>query len=414
MDVAAAHPGRPLDGVRVLDFTRVLSGPHCTRMLCDLGAEVIKVEPPDGDMTRYATPRKNGMSGYFAQQNSGKRNISLDMSRPEALDLLLQLADRCDVLVENFRPGVMDRMGLGWETVSARNPRIVYASISGYGQTGPWVRRRAYAPVVGAESGFTKAQGDARGGQYANDPHSNADVYTGMECAAGILAALYQRGRTGLGERIDVSMAQTMLYVNEHVNDHLWDGTVDAGWIRSFSPGDYPVLRAANGQTVIVSGHPAERGTFAKYMGAIGRPDVVDDPRFADVAARMERLGEIVELLREWAVTVPDAESIEAAFAEQGLATGALRSVREIADTEWAEVREAIASVDDRSGGRIRIPNSPWRFEHGEDSRVDGPPRFRGEDNHTVLADLLGLDEDALAALDASGVLSSRIPSTAS
>ena len=202
---------RPLDGIRVIDLTRVLSGPHCTRMLCDLGAEVIKVEPPDGDMTRFSNPRRHGMASYFVQQNAGKRNISLDMSRPEALELLLRLIDDADVLVENFRPGVMDRMGLGWDIVARRNPRLVYASISGYGQTGPWVDRRAYAPVVGAESGFTKAQGDARGGSYSNDPHSNADVYTGMECAAGILAALVQRGRTGLGDRIDVSMAQTMI-----------------------------------------------------------------------------------------------------------------------------------------------------------------------------------------------------------
>ncbi|MCU1360261.1 MAG: putative CoA-transferase, partial [Ilumatobacteraceae bacterium] len=219
--VAAGRSHGPLEGVRVLDLTRVLSGPHCTRMMCDLGADVIKVEPPGGDMTRFASPRINGLSSYFVQQNTGKRNLSLDLTSPEAVELLLSLAEHCDVLIENFRPGVMDRMGLGHDVVSRRNPRIVYASISGYGQTGPWVHRRAYAPVVGAESGFTKAQGDARRHTdgtttHANDPHSNADVYTGMECAASILAALYQRERTGRGDRIDVSMAQTMLYVNEH------------------------------------------------------------------------------------------------------------------------------------------------------------------------------------------------------
>ena len=141
MDHTAPHRPRPLEGVRVLDLTRVLSGPHCTRMLCDLGAEVIKVEPPDGDMTRFANPRVNSLSSYFVQQNVGKRNVSLDLGNPEALGLLLGLADQCDVFIENFRPGVAARMGLGYEAVSARNPRIVYASISGYGQTGPWVGR---------------------------------------------------------------------------------------------------------------------------------------------------------------------------------------------------------------------------------------------------------------------------------
>ena len=154
----------PLDGIRVLDLTRVLAGPHCTRMLADLGADVIKVEPPNGDLTRFASPRINGLASYFVQQNAGKRNISLDLSKPGATAILLDLAEHCDVLVENFRPGVMARNGLGYDVVAARNPRIVYASITGYGSTGPWVGRRAYAPVVGAESGMTKSQGDARGG----------------------------------------------------------------------------------------------------------------------------------------------------------------------------------------------------------------------------------------------------------
>ena len=400
---------RPLDGVRVLDLTRVLSGPHCTRMLCDLGAEVIKVEPPAGDMTRFSQPRQNGMASYFAQQNVGKRNVSLDMSRPEALDLLLALADRCDVLVENFRPSVMDRMGLGWEVVRVRNPRLVFASISGYGQTGPWVGRRAYAPVVGAESGFTKAQAEARDGSPANDPHSHADVYTGMECAAAILAALYQREQTGVGDRIDVSMAQTMLYVNEHVHDHLWDGPVDPSWIRSFRPGEYPVLTAADGQSVVIGGHPAERGTFDGFMRAAGRQDLLEDPGLADVPSRLARLGEIVAALRAWAATLPTAEAIEAALAPHGLATGALRSVREIADTDWAADRQVIVSIDDRAGGRLRVPNSPWRFD-AADVGVTGVPRFRGEDNRAVLGELLGLGDHELDRLTESGVLSSRVP----
>ncbi len=283
---------RPLDGVRVLDFTRVLSGPHATRMLCDLGADVIKVEPPDGDITRTVNPRVNGLATYFVQQNSGKRNISLDTTKPESVELLLRMADHCDVLIENFRPGVMDRIGLGYDVVAERNPGIVYASISGYGSTGPWAGRRAYAPVVGAETGITKEQGDRRGGHYANDPFSHADVYTALETASAILAGLFNRSRTGRGDRIEVTMAETMLYVNEHAHDQLWDGEVPPEWIRSFGPAAYPVLRAANGETVIISGHPAERGTFERYMSAIDRPDLIDDPRFADVPSRQAHFAE--------------------------------------------------------------------------------------------------------------------------
>ncbi len=398
----------------MLDLTRVLSGPHCTRMLCDLGADVIKVEPPDGDMTRFANPRVNSLASYFIQQNTGKRNVSLDMAKPEGKQVLLQLAEQCDVLVENFRPGVMERMGLGYEAVSAIHPRIVYASISGYGQTGPWVHRRAYAPVVGAETGVTKAQGDARARStgithYANDPHSHADVYTSLECASGILAALFQRERTGRGDWIDISMAQTMLYVNEHVHDHLWDGPLEADWIRSFQPGDYPVLTVANGETVVVSGHPAERGTFDRYIAAIGKPELASDPRFVDVPSRLANLPALIDVMQEWAATVPDPVTFEEVLAAHGLATGMLRTVREICDTEWAEARDVVVSVSDRGGGHVRIPNAPWRFA-GADVGVRGEPRYRGEDNHEVLRELLGLDEAHIAALDERGVLSHRVP----
>ena len=399
----------PLHGVRVLDLTRVLSGPHCTRMLCDLGAEVIKVEPPDGDLTRFANPRINGLSSYFIQQNAGKRNVSLDLDHPEAVELLLAIAERCDVVVENFRPGVMARLGLGHDVLAARAPRLVIASISGYGQTGPWVGRRAYAPVVGAETGITRAQGDARGGAYANDPFSHADVYTSLECAAAILAALFQRERTGRGERIDISMAQTMLYVNEHAHDQLWDGPVDPTWIRSFQPGDYPVLTAANGEQVVISGHPAERGTFELFLAATSLTHLVDDPRFVDVPRRLAHLAELMQELRDWAITIADPEAIEVALARQGLATGTLRSTRELCDTEWAQAREVVATVSDRGGGTVRIPEAPWHFA-GAEARVHGEPRYRGEDNRAVLVDLLGLAEDRVDRLEASGVLSSRVP----
>lgn len=377
-----------------------------------MGAEVIKVEPPVGDMTRFANPRINSLSSYFVQQNAGKRNISLDMDQPEACELLLQLAGRCDVFVENFRPGVADRMGLGYEAVSARNPRVIYASISGYGQTGPWVKRRAYAPVVGAETGVTKMQGDARHGQYANDPLSHADVYTSLETASAILAALFQRERTGHGERIDVSMAQTMLYVNEHTHDELWDGPVDPDWIRSFQPGEYPVLTAGDGESVVIAGHPAERGTFEKYMRGIGRADLIDDPRFVDVPTRLRNLDGLMDEMQAWAHTVPSPGAIEDALAVEGLATGQLRSVRDICATDWAEARDVVASVSDRGGGTIRVPNAPWRFQTA-DVGVRGEPRYRGEDNHAVLAELLGLGDDELARLDAAGVLVSRVPPTA-
>ena len=400
----------PLDGVRVIDLTRVLSGPHCTRMLNDMGAEVIKVEPPAGDLTRFANPRRNGLSSYFIQQNTGKRNVSVDLGTADGVAILAELADHADVLVENYRPGVMARLGLDADTLLARNPRLIYASISGYGQTGPWTHRRAYAPVVEAETGIIESQGSARSGELVKDPHSHADVYTSLEAASAILAALYQRTVTGRGQWIDVSMAETMMYVNEHMHDALWDGEHDPQWIRSFQPGDYAVLEVANGERVIVSGHPAERGTFDLFLAAIGREDLAGDPRFGDVASRLANLGDLQQALRDYAATVPDAAAFERRFADHQLAVGRVRPPGELADTEWGVHREATVAVDDRGGSTVTVPNSPWHFSDAPDVGLSGTPKYRGEDNREVLGELLGYDDAELDRLEAAGVLSSRLP----
>lgn len=401
---------RPLEGIRVLDFTRVLSGPHATRMLSDLGAEVIKVEPPMGDMTRFAMPRVNSLSSYFIQQNVGKKNISLDMTKPQAVELLKKLVNHCDIVIENFRPGVMRKMGLDYETLSQLNPRLIYTSITGYGATGPWTTRRAYAPVVNAESGITKHQGDVRGGQYANDPHSHGDVYTALEAASAILAALYQREQTGVGQYIDVSMAETMLYVNEHAHNQMWTGVEPVGEIRSFQPADYPVLTVADGSMVVVSGHPAERGTFDFFVAAMQQPELLSDPRFSDVATRLEHFDELMDIMKAWAKTVPTSDEIENRLSQYQLATGRLRSVSELADTEWAREREAVVLVSDRGDGAVRIPNSPWHFS-GSDTTTQGDAKYRGEDNHAIFSEIAGLSNEEITQLENDGVLLSRGPS---
>jgi len=399
---------RPLAGVRVLDFTRVLSGPHATRMLCDLGADVIKVEQPSGDLTRFSSPRVNSNSTYFIQQNVGKRNISIDLEMPEGVDLMRRLVAKCDVLIENFRPGVMSRLGLDEKTLRLQNQRLIYASITGYGNTGPWVERRAYAPVVNAEMGLTKRQGDARGGQYANDPFSHADVYTAIECASAILAALYQRERTGVGDYIDLSMAQTLLYVNEHAHDELWDEPVSPDAIRSFRPEDYAVLTTRDGITSIVSGHPAERGTFDCFVAAMQKPEMLKDPQFADVASRVKNFDALMLAIKEWAAAIGTADELERRLAENKLATGKLRSVAEVAKTEWANQRNAFVEVEDRGEGRVKLPNSPWIFASA-DTSTRGLVKYRGEDNAEVFGELLGLTAEQIADLHRRKILLQRL-----
>ena len=399
---------RPLEGVRVLDFTRVLSGPHATRMLCDLGADVIKVEQPTGDLTRFSSPRVNSNATYFIQQNVGKRNISLDLTKPEAVEIIKQLIEKCDVLIENFRPGVMARLGLDEKTLRNKNPRLVYASITGYGNTGPWVNRRAFAPVINAEMGLTKRQGDARGGQYANDPFSHADVYTAIECASAILAALFQRERNGEGQYIDLSMAQTLLYVNEHAHDDLWEELVSPDAIRSFRPEDYAVLTTKDGITSVVSGHPAERGTFDFFVGAMQAPHLLNDERFKTVALRIKNFAELMQLIKNWAQTIETVDELERRLDENKLAMGQMRTVREVAKTKWASERNAFVEVDDRGDGKVKLPNSPWMFS-GSDTSTRGITKYRGEDNAEVLRELLGLSAEQIKDLNDREIISQRV-----
>ena len=377
-------------------------------MLSDLGAEVIKVEPPAGDLTRFAYPRINSISSYFTQQNCGKSNVSLDMKRPEAVELLHQLAEHCDVVVENFRPGVMDRMGLGYGDLSARNPRLVYATITGYGHTGPWQGRRAFASVVQAEAGYVELEGKSRG-LYSNDVSSHADVYTALECLAGVLAALYQRERTGRGQWVEVSMAETMLCVNDGAHWNVTGREPEGGAVANFGPGDYPVLALGNGRRIVIAGNPVDSGMFDQFVAVMERPDLLTHPLLADRAERTAHLDVVLEALAAWAATFDDEAEIEVALAAQGLAMGVVRTVKEIAESDWAEARGAIVEVDDRGGGCVDIPNSPWHFTDAV-TGVRGRTTYRGEDNRDVFGRLLGLDDDTLDRLEADGVLSSRVP----
>jgi len=398
----------PIGGIRVLDFSRVLAGPHCGRMLVDLGADVVKVEPPDGDMTRFADPKLHSMSLYFAQQNCGKRNVSIDLARPEGVAVAQALAARADVVLENFRPGVMTRLRLDYPTLAAANPRLVYASISGYGQTGSWAKRGAYAMMVHAEMGYIDGEARYHDTDPAQEPYSHGDVYTALECLAGILAALYQRERTGAGQHVDVSMAETLLCVNEYGAVNLTGFTEPLPLPTSASP----LFRTRSGRVVTVAFDPAKKGTFAQWTKAMNAPALADDRRFADEPARRTHLAELLAVLQAWVLEFDDEQSLETALARGGLVMGTVRSVHEAGDTAWARERGAVVEVDDRGGGTLRLPNSPWRFSEAS-SGVRGAPAYRGEHNRAVLAEWLGSKDADVDALEAAGVLSARLPAKA-
>jgi crotonobetainyl-CoA:carnitine CoA-transferase CaiB-like acyl-CoA transferase len=278
----------PLNGIRVVDFSRVLAGPLCARTLLDLGAEVIKIEPPGPDVSRFAFPGKPGMSGYYAQQNAGKRNVSINLNVAGARDLALRLCDTADVVVENFRAGTLRYFGLDYQTLAARNPRLIYASVTGYGQGGPWQGRMAYAPTVQAEAGFT-ANSVRHYGEALHEPRtdslSHADVYSGLQATIAILAALNRRATTGTGQYIDVAMAATLMAVNERAHVDLNDEDLN-GEPAILGATDCPFFSGPGGERFTVATSMVGSRTFRSYLRAMRRADLADDPRFATAAAR--------------------------------------------------------------------------------------------------------------------------------
>lgn len=360
---------RPLDGIRVVDFTRVLAGPHCVKILRDLGADVIKLEPPSGDLARVAVPQSNGVSHYFAQQNAGKRNLSVDLNYPAGRVVAMELCRRADVIVENFRPGTLASFGLDYLAVAARNPAVVYVSISGYGHTGPWKGRAGYAPTVQAETGFTdgllKHLGLA-GNAARNDFSSHADVYTGMEAAIAVLAALHQWRTTGEGQHVDVAMAATLLAVNERLHSVLSDidrqGEPDA-----LSAAESPIFTMPDGSRVTLVCSPVYSAIFRRYCAMMNRTDLLTDPRFANARLRADNEAALLAEVRSWLLTFSDFAELEAQVKVAGLAVGLLRTTRAFVETsEWAQHRRAVVEIDDGAGGIIKAPAPPWLFSNSE------------------------------------------------
>ena len=397
--------GGPPSGVRVVDFSRVLAGPLCARTLLDLGAEVIKIEPPRPDVSRFAFPSTPGMSGYYAQQNAGKRNVSIDLNVPGARHLALRLCDTADVVVENFRAGTLRFFGLDYETLSARNPRLIYASITGYGQGGPWQGRMAYAPTVQAEAGFThnsvRHYGEALA-EPRTDSLSHADVYAGLEAAIAILAALHRRAQTGTGQYIDVAMAATLMAVNERAHVDLNDAELGAE-PAILGATDCSFFDGPGGEQFTSATSLVGSRTFPSWLRAMRRADLADDPRFGTAAARRANYAELHSIVQNWILTFANLGALEAQLDEAKIALGEVRSLRQLSDMEWARYWGAFHDVSDRNGGRYRLPGRPWHFSDDE-LMPPGDPAFQGEHNRDVFAEL-GFSDDEIDTHHATGAL---------
>src|SRR5215469_9670408 len=342
-----------LDGVRVLDFTTTIAGPHCTRLLADLGAEVIKVEAPEGDMMRTRPPRRNGASTSFGQLNAGKKSIILDLKAPPAVDAVRRLAATADVVVENFRPGVMRRFGLDYEALAPIKPELIYCAISGYGQTGPSSQLPAYAPVIHAASGYDLAhmayQGEQRRPDYCGI--YIADVLTGTYAFGAIMAALYQRQVTGRGQVIDVSMLESML--------SLTLSEIQAAQF-ALPPLGRPIFGPIAAKDGYVNLSIASERTFQNLATASGHPQWITDPRFAEYNDRRRNWGELIDKLEEWSRR-HTTEEVQALFDQHGVPSSPYRTVKEaMADPQLAH-RQAFAEVHD-AGGTFQALNPPFRM----------------------------------------------------
>ncbi len=398
MSPDASAPDRPLDGIRVLDLSRVVAGPHCTRLLAELGAEVIKLEPPDGDQTRGSRGAGHPSPPGFVQLNKGKRLIAVDLAQEEGRTLVRRLAGAVDVLIENFRPGVMQSWGLDYESLAPDHPTLVYVSISGYGQTGTWRERRAYAPFVHGEAGYLDTAALLRSEPVEHDPMSIADLAAAKDATIALLAALTQRGRTGRGQHIDISLAHSILYFNEFAAGLLNDAKAP----RSGSTAQ--ALFTTSDDQTFSAGNPVSSEVFATFCRSFGCPELIDDERFVDSGARRQRRAELIETLQAALLELDGIDHVEAVLADAGLAVGRIRRVVDVPDTAWAIERGAVITALVDGADDVTLPSAPWKFSGAVDQSTHALGTF-GADNEAVLAELLGLDAPAIDGLYDRGVL---------
>ncbi|MFV0334514.1 MAG: CaiB/BaiF CoA transferase family protein [Tropicimonas sp.] len=394
--------GGILSNVRVLDLTRVMSGPFCTSMLADLGAEVIKVELPGaGDEGRSFGPFRDGVSTYFMLLNRNKKSVTIDLKSVEGREILAALIPQCDVLIENFRPGVMARLGLDEPAVRRLNPGIIYTSISGFGQDGPLRDRPAFDLVIQAMSGLMSVTGP-QGGPETAVGESVADVCTGMFAAFGTVAALFDRARGGPGRHVDVAMLDSMaaMQLTGLSRELYFDDT--PGLVGNRHPVTYPVdsFPATDGTIVLVCFTDV---LFVRLMALVGQPELARDPRFATNAARNRNEAELRALIAGWSGARTRDEAV-AALLEAGIPAAPVWSLRDLVGSEHAAARGLVVQGHHETLGEVPFVPQPVRFSGSPAPGEMESPEL-GAQTEVVLRDHAGLSADQIADLAARKVI---------
>jgi crotonobetainyl-CoA:carnitine CoA-transferase CaiB-like acyl-CoA transferase len=388
---------KSFQGLRVLDFSTTIAGPHCTRMLADMGAEVIKIESAEGETMRTRPPVRNGFSTAFGQLNVGKNSLVLDLKSPSGIEVVRRLVAKADVLVENFRPGVMRRLNLDYGSLRELNPKLIYCSISGYGQTGPSAELPAYAPVIHAASGYEMAHLAYQPGRSRPDYCGiyHADVLTGVYAFGAISAALHQRHGSQQGQHIDVSMLESMLSLT--LNELQWSQfEVKQTQRPMFGP-----IETVDGYVMVAI---ASEKTFQSLMRVIGHPEWVTDPRFAKYSDRRDNWADLMSGVETWSRTVTTEQCL-ARLNDQGVPCSAYRTVGEALSDPQIAHRGALSEVKD-GGGTFKVLNLPFRMSGAEVSAAKRMATL-GEHTAAYLREI-GLSEHEIAGFSGKSPIAER------
>jgi crotonobetainyl-CoA:carnitine CoA-transferase CaiB-like acyl-CoA transferase len=385
--MAGSAQAKALQGIRVLDFSTTIAGPHCARMLSDMGADVIKIETADGETMRTRPPVRGNCSAVFGSYNVGKKSVVLDLKSPRGIEAIKKLAAKADVLVENFRPGVMRRLQLDYGSLHELNPKLIYCSISGYGQTGPSAELPAYAPVIHAASGYDMAHLAYQPGRERPDYCGiyHADILTGVYAYGAIASALVQRQQTGQGQHIDVSMLESMLSLT--LNEV-------QGAQFPIKPPQRPMfgpMETADGYVMVAI---ASEKTFQGLVTVAGRPEFIRDPRFAAYVDRRDHWGDLMEGVEAWSRTLTSQQCL-ASLNQAGVPCSAYRSVAEAMADPQSTHRGILADVSDDAGA-FKVLNLPFRMSGAE---VSPGPRVANVGEHTdVVLKEIGMSDASVAS----------------
>lgn len=394
-------PG-PLAGIRVLDFTRVLAGPSASLALADLGAEVIKIEPPGtGDETRTFPPMREGESHYFLSVNRGKKSIVIDLKTEAGVTLARDLAARCDILVENYRPGVMDRLGLGYDVLSALNPRLIYCAISGFGMTGPLRDRPSFDIVLQAMSGALSVNGEP-GSLPTKLGIPLGDLVGGINGPMGILAALYERSVTGRGRLIDISLMDGLIGMLGYLAQLAFFTGEDPRPQGSQHPNlvPYGIFPAKDGSIVIAC---LTNGFWGRICTALDMPEFIGDPRFDTLEKRRDNREAVNALLSAF-TRERTVDALAALLAEHQVPHAPILGVKDALSQPQAVAREMVVETDHALLGKIPIVNRSIKFPGDQQPVPDAPPVL-GQHTDEILEAMLGLTPAQIEALRASGAI---------